>query len=56
MYIFIVAAIAGMAANDIELELRDGWLAAAARVSLATAALQQLAKRPQGLAWLSAEA
>ena len=36
--------------------MSDGWLAAAARVSLATAASQQLAERPQSLAWLSAEA
>ena len=33
----------------------DGWLAAAARVSLATAASQQLAQRPQSLARRSAE-
>ena len=36
--------------------MSDGWLAAAARVLLTTAASQQLAKRPQSLAWLSAEA
>ena len=33
----------------------DGWCTAVARVSLATAASQQLAKRPQSLAWLSGE-
>ena len=36
--------------------MSDAWLAAAARVSLATAASRELAKRPQSLAWLSAEA
>ena len=36
--------------------MSDGWLAAAAHVSLATAASQQLAERSQSLAWLSAEA
>ena len=36
--------------------MSDGWLAAAERVSVTTAASQQLAKRPQSLAWLSAEA
>ena len=36
--------------------MSDGWLAAAARVALTTAASQQLAKRSQSLAWLSAEA
>ena len=34
----------------------DEWLAAAARVCLATAASQQLVKRPQSLAWPAAEA
>ena len=36
--------------------MSDGWLAAAARVSLATAASQQLARPPQSLPQLSAEA
>ena len=36
--------------------MSDGWLAAAARVFLTTAASQQLTKRPQSLAWLPAEA
>ena len=34
----------------------DGWLAAAAHASVATAAPPQLVKRPQSLAWLFAEA
>ena len=35
--------------------MSGGWLAAAARVSIATAAPQQLAKRPQSLPQLPAE-
>ena len=36
--------------------MSDGWLAAAARVFLTTAASQQHAERPRSVAWLPAEA
>ena len=50
-------AVDSTAAVSIEtVAMSGGLLGAAARVSLATTASQQLAKRPQSLAWLSAEA
>ena len=44
------------AVSVVTAAMSDGWLAAAARVLLASAASQQLAKRPQSLPWLRAEA
>ena len=50
------AADAAVAVSVATAATNDGWLAAAAHVFLTTAASHQLAKRPQSLQWLPAEA